>query len=440
MLPAAPAAGRPWAACCARVAALWGGLPRPAVLGTPKFPHSKCALPQLSCGRPAACASLALSADGRFLLTAAERAVRLWDYAVQASPSCQVCVPGRGQQGGGQPPAPRADPARGPFLRSARHHRPRCTLVTRSRCGLWPSPPTSSSSSAWETPSSSGTFWFPVRGAPQKGKCLPSLEPARPLWAPASHTHTDSLSCCLCSVQGAPGAPLTCEVGEWPHHAGRPCGDPWCGRHTLMLCWGPRAELVGSRGLAHLLLCARAPQLLSTAWLLYLQTRMQNSWRAWHPGPEGPSSRCPCHPRRSRPGQVSVLGPLRALMVRAGVLGGGGSLCMLYCSWPGGGLGAPGACSPTAAVSPTSPGALFPSDESRGPEDPRQASGPSVMVQKEAGRAGEGACGVTGSPRDLGRRPHPCGWPSKQAGQQRGARSHIWAGAQVHAPCGFQVV
>ncbi|OWK11286.1 hypothetical protein Celaphus_00006721 [Cervus elaphus hippelaphus] len=45
---------------------------------------------ELSCGRPAACASLALSADGRFLLTAAERAVRLWDYAVQASPSCQV--------------------------------------------------------------------------------------------------------------------------------------------------------------------------------------------------------------------------------------------------------------------------------------------------------------------------------------------------------------
>lgn len=113
---------------------------------------------------------------------------------------------------------------------------------------------------------------------------------------------------------------------------------------------------------------------------------------------------------------------------------------MLCCSWPGGGLGAPGTCSPTAAVSPTSPGALFPSDESCGPKDPHQASGPSVMVQKEAGQAGEGACGVTGSPRDLGRCPHPCGWPSKQAGQQRGAGARIWAGAQVNALCGFQVV
>ncbi|ELR62902.1 WD repeat-containing protein 90, partial [Bos mutus] len=47
---------------------------------------------QLSCGHPAACASLALSADGRFLLTAAERAVRLWDYATQAGLSCQVYI------------------------------------------------------------------------------------------------------------------------------------------------------------------------------------------------------------------------------------------------------------------------------------------------------------------------------------------------------------
>ena len=29
-----------------------------------------------------------------------------------------------------------------------------------------------------------------------------------------------------CSVQGAPRPPLTCEAGEWPHQAGRPCGDP----------------------------------------------------------------------------------------------------------------------------------------------------------------------------------------------------------------------
>lgn len=87
-------AGRPWAACCSPVAARWGGLPRPAVLGAPTLPRSKCTLLQLSCGHPAACASLSLSADGRFLLTAAERAVRLWDYATQAGLSCQVCVPG----------------------------------------------------------------------------------------------------------------------------------------------------------------------------------------------------------------------------------------------------------------------------------------------------------------------------------------------------------
>lgn len=47
---------------------------------------------ELSCGHAAACASLALSADGRFLLTAAERAVRLWDCATQAGLSCQVYI------------------------------------------------------------------------------------------------------------------------------------------------------------------------------------------------------------------------------------------------------------------------------------------------------------------------------------------------------------
>ena len=94
LLPTAPVAGRPRAACCSQVAALWGGLPRPVVAGAPTLPRSKHALPQLSCGNPAACASLALSADGRFLLTAAERAVRLWDYAMQAGLSCQVCVLG----------------------------------------------------------------------------------------------------------------------------------------------------------------------------------------------------------------------------------------------------------------------------------------------------------------------------------------------------------
>ncbi|XP_066869045.1 WD repeat-containing protein 90 isoform X10 [Kogia breviceps] len=57
-------------------------------------------------------------------------------------------------------------------------------------------------------------------------------------------------------------------------------------------------------------------------------------------------------------------------------------------------------------------GAFSMSDESRGPEGLRQASGLPVLVQKEAGRAGDGARGVKGSPWDLGRPLHPRGWPS----------------------------
>lgn len=153
---------------------------------------------------------------------------------------------------------------------------------------------------------------------------------------------------------------------------------------------------------------------LSTAWLLHPQARVQESWRAWRPGPERPPGRCPCHPRHSRPSRASVLSPLRALTVRVGVLGGGGSplRAPLLLAW--GRAGGSERLLPTPAVSPTSPGALFPSDESHGPEDLHQASGPSVLVQKEAGRADDGACGVTGGPWDLGRRPHPCGWPRKQ--------------------------
>ena len=41
---------------------------------------------------PVACPSLALSRDARFLLTAADRAIKVWDYLPQSSPSCQVCA------------------------------------------------------------------------------------------------------------------------------------------------------------------------------------------------------------------------------------------------------------------------------------------------------------------------------------------------------------
>ncbi|XP_016076183.1 PREDICTED: WD repeat-containing protein 90 [Miniopterus natalensis] len=45
------------------------------------------------CGvHPVACASLALSRDARFLLTAADRAVKVWDYLTQSDPSCQVYI------------------------------------------------------------------------------------------------------------------------------------------------------------------------------------------------------------------------------------------------------------------------------------------------------------------------------------------------------------
>ncbi|XP_043312643.1 WD repeat-containing protein 90 isoform X2 [Cervus canadensis] len=209
---------------------------------------------ELSCGRPAACASLALSADGRFLLTAAERAVRLWDYAVQASPSCQVCATPPPQVYIGH-----SEPVRAVAFTPDQQQ----LLSVGDAIFLW-------------------DILVPREGCPPE------------------------------SVQGAPGAPLTCEAD-------------------------PDAEQL--EGVAS--------------------------------GARGPLQ------------QVSVSPP--ALPPRPGV-----------CAGPPEGFD----------------GALFPSDESRGPEDPRQASGPSVMVQKEAGRAGEGACGVTGSPRDLGRRPHPCGWPS----------------------------
>ena len=56
-----------------------------------------------------ACPSLALSRDARFLLTATDRVIRVWDYPAKASPGCQVgaegrCVAGGGRAGGGRYP------------------------------------------------------------------------------------------------------------------------------------------------------------------------------------------------------------------------------------------------------------------------------------------------------------------------------------------------
>ncbi|XP_053527570.1 WD repeat-containing protein 90 isoform X4 [Artibeus jamaicensis] len=45
------------------------------------------------CGiHPVACPSLALSRDARFLLTAADRVIKVWDYLTQSNPSCQVYI------------------------------------------------------------------------------------------------------------------------------------------------------------------------------------------------------------------------------------------------------------------------------------------------------------------------------------------------------------
>nr|XP_019611822.1 PREDICTED: WD repeat-containing protein 90 isoform X4 [Rhinolophus sinicus] len=47
---------------------------------------------ELSGAHPVACPSLALSGDARFLLTAADRAIKVWDYSTQAAPRCQVYI------------------------------------------------------------------------------------------------------------------------------------------------------------------------------------------------------------------------------------------------------------------------------------------------------------------------------------------------------------
>lgn len=57
------------------------------------LPHENVLL-QLCGVHPVACSSLALSRDSRFLLTAADRAIKVWDYLTLSDPSCQVCAAG----------------------------------------------------------------------------------------------------------------------------------------------------------------------------------------------------------------------------------------------------------------------------------------------------------------------------------------------------------
>ncbi|KAF0881208.1 WDR90 protein, partial [Crocuta crocuta] len=53
---------------------------------------SGCLVRELLGVHPLACPSLALSRDARFLLTAADRAIKVWDYAAKASPGHQVYI------------------------------------------------------------------------------------------------------------------------------------------------------------------------------------------------------------------------------------------------------------------------------------------------------------------------------------------------------------
>ncbi|XP_059935471.1 WD repeat-containing protein 90 isoform X2 [Mesoplodon densirostris] len=202
---------------------------------------------KLSCVPPAACSVLALSGDSRFLLTAADRAIKVWDYSAQAGPGCQVYIG---------------------------HSEPvRAVVFT-----------------------------------PDQQQLL-SVGDAIFLWdvlAPSEKSPPGS-------VQGSPGAPPTCEAGLGT----RQLEDMVSGANGL-----PRQQVP-------------MPSQASPPWL----------------------DIC-ARPPKDHDGTFSM------------------------------------------------------SDESRGPEGLRQASGPPVLVQKEAGRAGDGAWGATGGPWDLGRPPHPRGWPS----------------------------
>ncbi|XP_066869046.1 WD repeat-containing protein 90 isoform X11 [Kogia breviceps] len=202
---------------------------------------------ELSCVPPAACSVLALSGDGRFLLTAAHRAIKVWDYSAQAGPGCQVYIG-------------HSEPVRA------------------------------------------------VAFTPGQQQLL-SVGDAIFLWdvlAPSEKSPPGS-------VQGSPGAPPTCEAGLGT----RQLEDMVSGANGL-----PRQQVP-------------MPSQVSPPWL----------------------DIC-ARPPKDHDGAFSM------------------------------------------------------SDESRGPEGLRQASGLPVLVQKEAGRAGDGARGVKGSPWDLGRPLHPRGWPN----------------------------
>ncbi|XP_045705221.1 WD repeat-containing protein 90 isoform X2 [Phyllostomus hastatus] len=70
-----------------------------------------------------------------------------------------------------------------------------------------------------------------------------------------------------------------------------------------------------------------------------------------------------------------------------------------------------------------------PSEESCGTTGLCQASGPPMLVQKKACRAGDRAQGATGGPWGLSMLPHPCGQPSKQ-GVQGTRRARTQAAAR----------
>ncbi|XP_068381046.1 WD repeat-containing protein 90 [Eschrichtius robustus] len=202
---------------------------------------------ELSCVPPAACSVLALSGDGRFLLTAADRAIKVWNYSAQAGPGCQVYIG-------------HSEPVQA------------------------------------------------VAFTPDQQQLL-SVGDAIFLWdvlAPSEKSPPGS-------VQGSPGAPPTCEAGLGT----RQLEDMVSGANGL-----PRQQVP-------------MPSQASPPWL----------------------DIC-ARPPKDHDGAFSM------------------------------------------------------SDESRGPEGLCQASGPPVLVQKEAGRAGDGAWGATGGPWDLGRPPHPRDWPS----------------------------
>ncbi|XP_057384735.1 WD repeat-containing protein 90 [Balaenoptera acutorostrata] len=202
---------------------------------------------ELSCVPPAACSVLALSGDGRFLLTAADRAIKVWNYSAQAGPGSQVYIG-------------HSEPVRA------------------------------------------------VAFTPDQQQLL-SVGDAIFLWdvlAPSEKSPPGS-------VQGSPGAPPTCEAGLGT----RQLEDMVSGANGL-----PRQQVP-------------MPSQASPPWLDICS-----------------------RPPKDHDGAFSM------------------------------------------------------SDESRGPEGLCQASGPPVLVQKEAGRAGDGAWGATGGPWDLGRPPHPRDWPS----------------------------